>query len=243
MTGKSILLLVGGLVIGAGTGATGYVSIEPVFSGLFQGALVLFLLDLGVMAGHRLRDLPQAGPGLVVAALLLPVVNGSLGVLLGAAAGLSVGGATLLGVLAGSASYIAAPAAVRLALPEANPAYYLTSQPRDHVPVQPGVRDPALPRARRRRDLRRSACMDGMTRRLVALPAAALLLTLAGCGASSSPVAVDQPTPAPSVSEVSPAPTSVASGVPQDTADQTINVTVAGGKVSGPDWAGCRQAR
>lgn len=127
MTGKSILLLVGGLVIGAGTGATGYVSIEPVFSGLFQGALVLFLLDLGVMAGHRLREVPQAGPGLVVVALLLPVVNGSLGVLFGAAAGLSTGGATLLGVLAGSASYIAAPAAVRLALPDANPAYYLTA--------------------------------------------------------------------------------------------------------------------
>ena len=33
----------------------------------------------------------------------------------------------MLAVLAGSASYIAAPAAVRLALPQANPAYYLTA--------------------------------------------------------------------------------------------------------------------
>ena len=32
-----------------------------------------------------------------------------------------------IAVLAGSASYIAAPAAVRLALPQANPAYYLTA--------------------------------------------------------------------------------------------------------------------
>lgn len=127
LTGKSILLLVGGLSIGAATGATGYVAIEPFFGGLFQGILVLFLLDLGVMAGHRLRDLPQAGPGLVVAAVLLPALNGTLGVLAGAAAGLSTGGAALLGVLAGSASYIAAPAAVRLALPTASPAYYLTS--------------------------------------------------------------------------------------------------------------------
>lgn len=102
-------------------------SVEPFFGGLFQGVLVLFLLDLGVMAGHRMRELPQAGPGLVVAAILLPAVNGTLGVLLGAAAGLSTGGAAMLGVLAGSASYIAAPAAVRLALPTANPAYYLTS--------------------------------------------------------------------------------------------------------------------
>jgi hypothetical protein len=32
-----------------------------------------------------------------------------------------------LGVLSASASYIAAPAAVRLALPEANPGFYLTA--------------------------------------------------------------------------------------------------------------------
>ena len=45
----------------------------------------------------------------------------------GSLAGLSVGGATILGVLSASASYIAAPAAVRLALPEANPGFYLTA--------------------------------------------------------------------------------------------------------------------
>ncbi|MFP5218759.1 MAG: sodium-dependent bicarbonate transport family permease [Actinomycetes bacterium] len=127
LTGKSVLLLIGGLTIGAITGASGYVAVEPFFGGLFQGVLVLFLLDLGVMAGQRLRDLPQAGTGLVVAAIVLPLVNGSLGVLGGTAAGLSTGGAAILGVLAASASYIAAPAAVRLALPSANPAYYLTS--------------------------------------------------------------------------------------------------------------------
>jgi hypothetical protein len=50
-----------------------------------------------------------------------------MGTTVGTLAGLSVGGATVLGVLVASASYIAAPAAVRLALPEANPAFYLTS--------------------------------------------------------------------------------------------------------------------
>jgi len=57
----------------------------------------------------------------------VPLVNGSVGVLLGTAAGLSVGGSALLGIMAASASYIAAPAAVRVALPDANPAYYLTA--------------------------------------------------------------------------------------------------------------------
>jgi hypothetical protein len=40
--------------------------------------------------------------------------------------GFSLGGATILAAMAASASYIAAPAAVRISLPNANPAYYLT---------------------------------------------------------------------------------------------------------------------
>jgi hypothetical protein len=127
VTGRSIVLLVGGLAIGALARPAGYDAVAPLFVALFPGVLVLFLLDLGVMAGKRLRDVPAAGPGLVIAAILIPAVNGTLGVLAGTAVGLSVGGAALLGVLTGSASYIAAPAAVRLALPQANPAYYLTT--------------------------------------------------------------------------------------------------------------------
>ena len=127
LTGRSILLLTGGLAIGALATPASYDNVAPLFVTLFPGVLVLFLLDLGVLAGRRLRDVPAAGPGLVVAALAIPVLNGSLGVLVGTAVGLSTGGAALLGVLTGSASYIAAPAAVRLALPQANPAYYLTT--------------------------------------------------------------------------------------------------------------------
>jgi hypothetical protein len=127
LTGRSILLLAGGLAIGTLSGPAAYGSIAPFFVALFPGVLVLFLLDLGVLAGRQLRDVRAAGLGLVVAALLLPVVNGALGVLAGTAVGLSPGGATILGTLTASASYIAAPAAVRLALPQANPAYYLTT--------------------------------------------------------------------------------------------------------------------
>ena len=127
LTGRSVLLLTGGLAIGALSTPESYERVAPLFVILFPGVLVLFLLDLGVLAGRRLRDVPSAGPGLVAVAILVPLVNGSLGVLAGTAVGLSVGGAGLLGVLAGSASYIAAPAAVRLALPQANPAFYLTT--------------------------------------------------------------------------------------------------------------------
>lgn len=125
VTGRSIVLLVAGLVIGVGTGASGYASVEPFFGGIFSGVLTLFLLEMGVVAGRRLRDVRQAGLGLVAFGVLMPVLSGSVGVLTGQAVGLSVGGAAVLGVLVASASYIAAPAAVRLALPEANPGVYL----------------------------------------------------------------------------------------------------------------------
>ena len=127
LTGRSVLLLVGGLLLGLVTGTSGYAKVEPFFGGLFSGVLTLFLLEMGVVAARRLRDLPLAGPGLVLFALAFPVLSGTLGILGGLAAGMSAGGAAILGVLAASASYIAAPAAVRLALPEANPGYYLTA--------------------------------------------------------------------------------------------------------------------
>jgi hypothetical protein len=74
-----------------------------------------------------LRDVRRVGAFLFAFGILAPVAHGALGVLLGKLAGLSLGSATVLGAMAASASYIAAPAAVRLALPAANPAYYLTA--------------------------------------------------------------------------------------------------------------------
>lgn len=125
--GKSVLLLVGGLVIGFLTGAEGYARVEPFFGGLFTGVLALFLLEMGVLAGRRLGDLRSAGPGLIVFGIAFPIFAGALGIVAGYLSGLSLGGATVLGVLCASSSYIAAPAAVRLALPQANPGITLTS--------------------------------------------------------------------------------------------------------------------
>jgi hypothetical protein len=125
--GRSVLLLVGGLVVGALCGRAGMDKVEPFFVTPFQGVLALFLLEMGLVAGQRLGDLRKVGAFLIAFGILLPVVHGALGVLLGMYTGLSLGGCTLMGVLAASASYIAAPAAIRLSLPEANPTLYLTS--------------------------------------------------------------------------------------------------------------------
>lgn len=127
LSGRSIVLLVGGLAIGAIGGSIGFASIEPFFGGLFTGVLTLFLLELGIVAGRRLPDVKKAGVGVVVFALGFPILAGAAGVIAGLLSGLSVGGSALLGVLSASSSYIAAPTAVRLALPEASPGIYLTA--------------------------------------------------------------------------------------------------------------------
>ena len=127
LTGKSVLLLLGGLAIGWLSGREGFRQVAPLFEDLFKGALVLFLLEMGMLTARRLRDLAGVGVFLVVFAVVMPTLHGVLGVVVGKWAGLSLGGATVLGTLAASASYIAAPTAVRMALPEANPSLYLTA--------------------------------------------------------------------------------------------------------------------
>jgi hypothetical protein len=124
--GKSIALLLGGIVIGAAVGDARLAPTDPLFVGLFTGALTLFLLEMGRLAGERLREVVQAGWRLIAAAIALPIINGTIGAGLGALSGLSTGGIAVLATLAASASYIAAPAAVRIALPEANPALSIT---------------------------------------------------------------------------------------------------------------------
>ncbi|AFH39439.1 sodium-dependent bicarbonate transport family permease [Thermus thermophilus] len=127
LAGKSVVLLLGGLLVGLLSGEEGMKKVEAFFVEPFQGALTLFLLDLGMVAASRLSVLRKVGLRLVLFGVGLALFHGALGVYLGLLAGLGVGGAAVLGAMAASASYIAAPAAVRIALPEANPSLYLTA--------------------------------------------------------------------------------------------------------------------
>jgi hypothetical protein len=130
LTGRTMVLLVGGLLVGYLMGGQNWQAIEPFYNSqgaVFRGALCLFMLEMGILAGDRLGDLRRVGPFLVAFGVGMPLVHGALGAWLGSVAGLSVAGATVLASMAASASYIAAPPAVRVTLPEANPTLYLTS--------------------------------------------------------------------------------------------------------------------
>jgi hypothetical protein len=125
--GKSIAFLVAGLLIGLIVGPDRLAPTDPLFVGLFSGALTLFLVELGAIAANRLRDFNGAGIRVVILGIVVPLINGSIGAVLGSAAGMSVGGVAVMATLAASASYIAAPAAIRIALPEASPGIYVTA--------------------------------------------------------------------------------------------------------------------
>jgi hypothetical protein len=121
LTGKSIVLLVGGLLIGYMSGEQGLASISPVFFTLFKGLLAIFLLEMGLVTAGRVADLKRSGAFLISFGLIMPLLSAMIGIVTAGLLDLSVGGATLLATLFASASYIAAPAAIRMAVPEANP--------------------------------------------------------------------------------------------------------------------------
>lgn len=126
-TGGSIVLLTGGLIIGFLAGPVKFVPIEPFFVSGFQGALVIFLLELGMVTASRLGDLRKAGWFLGAFGVIMPIIFGVMAVFAGKWAGLSIAGCTVFAAMVSSGSYIAAPAAVRIALPKASPALYLTA--------------------------------------------------------------------------------------------------------------------
>lgn len=124
---SSVFLLVGSLVIGVLTGERGWQVLEPFTQGLFYGILTFFLLDMGLVAARRIKDLQKTGAFLISFAILIPIVNASIGLLIAKFIGMPQGDALLFAVLCASASYIAVPAAMRLTVPEANPSLYVST--------------------------------------------------------------------------------------------------------------------
>ncbi|SFR43551.1 hypothetical protein SAMN05216203_0289 [Marinobacter daqiaonensis] len=120
LTNRSVVLLVGGVIIGVlyGTGKGEQVT-EPL-TGAFSLVLSLFLLEMGLVAAETLRRFRLAYWKIVVFALVAPPLLALPGLLAGTWMGLAPGNVVILATLTASASYIAAPVAVRHAIPDAD---------------------------------------------------------------------------------------------------------------------------
>ncbi len=118
------LLLLGAMLIGLLTGASGQAVMAPFSVDLFKGMLAFFLLDMGLMAARNMSELKHTSPWLLAYAVIAPLVHASMALGLAVLFGIEMGNAALLMVLAASASYIAVPAVLRYAIPEARPSLY-----------------------------------------------------------------------------------------------------------------------
>ncbi len=126
-TNGSVIVLIGALVIGAVATPEAMAKVTPFTNDIFMGVLCLFLLDMGMEAAKKAGTLKKVGGILVAFGIMMPLIGGTIGVIVGVSfLGFSVGGAFLLAILSASASYIAVPPVMRYGVPEANSSYYLT---------------------------------------------------------------------------------------------------------------------
>jgi uncharacterized protein len=125
-----LILLIGGIIIGFISAMQGQKVVHDqneLFVAAFQGVLCLFLLEMGMTASRKLRDLKSAGRGFIFFGLLAPNLFATVGILLAytysyfSDTHFEPGTYVLFAVLCGAASYITVPAVQRLAIPEASP--------------------------------------------------------------------------------------------------------------------------
>jgi hypothetical protein len=125
-----IFLLIASIAIGFVSekqGAKVTADDDKLFLGMFQGLLCLFLLEMGMTASSKLRDLRRAGWPFIAYGIIAPNIYATIGILVAHAyfmlvhQPMEIGTYVLFSVLCGAASYIAVPAVQRLAIPEASP--------------------------------------------------------------------------------------------------------------------------
>ena len=128
-TDGTMLVLIGSMAIGyiLTAMATEDSPLSAFISGdLFAGMLVFFLLYMGTEVGNKFREIDHFSIPLIVFAVGAPIFNGTVALVLSKIFGFQPGDTLLLTILCASASYIVAPAILKDALPQANPAKFLT---------------------------------------------------------------------------------------------------------------------
>ena len=124
-TNGSVLLILGSLIIGYLASAKQAQGIEPFTNDLFKGFLAIFLLDMGITSGKKLKSFFAHGWFPFLFAMIIPLVNGSVFTWLSSFVTDDISNRFIFGILAASASYIAVPAAMKITVPKANPGLFL----------------------------------------------------------------------------------------------------------------------
>jgi uncharacterized protein len=124
-TNGSVLLIMGSLAIGYVANARQAEGIKPFTNDLFKGFLAIFLLDMGITSGRKLKTFFSQGWFPLLFAFLIPLVNGSLIAVLSSLVTDDVANRFIFAILGASASYIAVPAAMKISAPTANPGLFL----------------------------------------------------------------------------------------------------------------------
>jgi hypothetical protein len=124
-TNGSVLLIIGSLIIGFLASAKQAEGIKPFTNDLFKGFLAIFLLDMGVTSGRKLKTFLSLGWFPVIFAIVIPIVNGCIVALLSSFITHDVSNRFIFAILAASASYIAVPAAMKISVPQSNPGLFL----------------------------------------------------------------------------------------------------------------------
>lgn len=124
-TNGSVLLILGSLLIGFLASEKEAQGIKPFTTDIFKGFLAIFLLDMGISSGKKLKDFLESGKFTAAFAIIIPLINGTVVAYTSQFCCNSIGDRFIMAVLAASASYIAVPAAMKIAVPKANPGIYL----------------------------------------------------------------------------------------------------------------------
>ena len=125
LTNGSVVLILGSLIIGILADAKHAADIKPFTDDLFKGFLAIFLLDMGITSGRKLKSFFAFGWFPLLFAIVLPILNGIAFAYLSSIVTDDVANRFMFGILAASASYIAVPAAMKITAPQANPGLFL----------------------------------------------------------------------------------------------------------------------
>lgn len=125
LTNGSVVLILGSLLIGYLADAKQAEGIKPFTNELFKGFLAIFLLDMGISSGRKLKTFFSYGWFPIAFAMIFPLINGMAVALLSGLVTSDPANRFIFAVLAASASYIAVPAAMKISAPEANSGLFL----------------------------------------------------------------------------------------------------------------------